>query len=106
MEWHLGDSTFVSAGGSPYLIEDLLFVLQGKRLSAEVDAVANQIVVRRQRRSGKEAPEYPPRRAGNGGFKASSEHSDHFYARQQVARSGRIPQRLARLRAWSKRQQI
>jgi hypothetical protein len=34
MEWHLGDSTFVAAGGSPYLIDDPLFVLQGKRHSA------------------------------------------------------------------------
>ena len=37
-----GDPSFVSAGDSPHLIDDLPFVLEGKRPSTAVD---NQIVV-------------------------------------------------------------
>ncbi len=38
----VGDPSFVSAGDSPHLIDDLPFVLEGKRPSTAVD---NQIVV-------------------------------------------------------------
>jgi hypothetical protein len=40
-----GEPSFVSAGDSPHLIEDLPFVLESKRLSAAVGAVNDQIVI-------------------------------------------------------------
>jgi hypothetical protein len=46
LQWPgMGDSSFVSASYSPHLIDDLLFVFEGKRSSAAIDAVDNQIVV-------------------------------------------------------------
>ena len=39
------DSLFVSAGDSPHLIDNLSFVPEGKRPSAAIDAVDNQIVI-------------------------------------------------------------
>ena len=98
LQWPgMGDSSFGSVGDSPHLIDNLLFVLEGKRLSAAIDAVDNQIVVTSRGARGKK-PLNAFLLAGNGWFKALSEHSAHFCARQQAARSARIPQRLPLLR--------